>query len=259
VNVKRRAILWSTLAVLVVAAGTGWVILRRPLLPPAERGRRLAEHEGCFGCHGPDGTRGTANVGRPDPEVPNFEGDQMMFAKGPDDIRAWIRDGVTPAKATSESWKEERDHGALRMPAFKNRLSGPQIEDLVAFVSVMGGTAPDDSLAQHGRERAKTLGCFGCHGPEGRFARPNAGSFKGYIASWDGKDFPDLVRDRTEFEQWTRHGISDRFEANVLARFFLRRAAVKMPAFDRFLEPGDVDALWAYVEWLRAQTPERAQ
>ena len=251
-NVKRRAILWSTLAVFVVAAGTGWTILRRPLLPAAERGRRLAEREGCFGCHGPEGTRGTANVGRPDPEVPNFEGDQMMYSQNEDDVRAWIRDGVTPGKAASETWKSERDAGALRMPAFKDRLSKRQIDDLVVFVTVMGGREPDDSLAQHGRERAKALGCFGCHGPDGRFARPNPGSFKGYIASWDGKDFPDLVHDRAEFEQWTRRGISDRFERNVFARFFLKRAAVKMPAFERFLEPGDVDALWAYVEWFRS-------
>ena len=254
-NAKRRAILGVTLAVLIVGAG-GWVFFRRPLLPAAERGRRLAEHEGCFGCHGPDGTRGAANLGRPYPEVPNFEGDQVMYSKGPEDIRAWIRDGVSPAKATSESWKKERDASVLRMPAFKSRLSPREIEDLVAFVTVMGGVTPDDSLAARGRERAKALGCFGCHGPEGRFARPNPGSFKGYIPSWDGKDFPDLVRNRAEFEEWTQHGISVRFERNRFARYFLERAGVRMPAFERFLEPGDVDALWAYVEWLRAQNAE---
>jgi hypothetical protein len=63
-----------------------------------------------------------------------------------------------------------------------------------------------------------------------------------------GDDIRELrAGDRTEFEQWTRHGISDRFERNVFASFFLRRAAVRMPAFDRFLEPGDLEALWAYV------------
>jgi mono/diheme cytochrome c family protein len=183
----------------------------------------------------------------------------MMYSQGPEDIRAWIRDGVTPGKAASETWKAERDAGALRMPAFKARLNARQIDDLVAFVSVIGGSSPDDSLAQHGRERAKALGCFGCHGPDGRFARPNPGSFKGYIPSWDGKDFPDLVRNRAEFEQWTRHGISDRLEKNTFARFFLRRAGTKMPAFDRFLEPGDVDALWAYVEWLRSEKTKPTQ
>jgi mono/diheme cytochrome c family protein len=248
---QRRGIVLGSLAVLVVGAMVAGSVARRPQLPPAERGRRLAAREGSFGCHGPEGTRGAGNPGRPSPEVPNFEGDQMMYAQGADDVRAWIRDGVTPAKAASTSWKRERDAGALRMPAFKNRLSRGQIDDLVAFVVVMGGVTPEDSLARHGRERAKVLGCFGCHGPEGRFARPNPGSWKGYIPSWDGRDFPDLVRNRAEFEEWTRRGLSERFERNRFARFFLTRAAIHMPAFDRFLEPGDVDALWAYVEWLR--------
>jgi hypothetical protein len=61
------------------------------------------------------------------------------------------------------------------------------------------------------------------------------------------------VRDRAEFEAWTRHGVSPRFQNNRLARFFLRRAAVHMPKFERHLEPGDLDALWAYVTWLREE------
>jgi mono/diheme cytochrome c family protein len=234
----------------LIAAGYA---ARRPQLSAAEKGRRLAAREGCFGCHGPEGTRGAGNPGRPYPQVPDFEGDQMMYSKTTEDVRAWIRDGKTAAKAGSETWKKERAAGALVMPAFKNRLSPRQIDDLVAFVVAVGGrNVPEDSLAQHGRERARKLGCVGCHGPEGRFARPNPGSFKGYIPSWDGKDFPDLVRNRAEFEEWTRKGISTRFDRNVFAKFFLRRATVKMPAFDRFLEPGDVDALWAYIGWVRS-------
>ncbi len=43
-----------------------------------------------------------------------------------------------------------------------------------------------------------------------------------------------------------------RLERNGLAQFFLRRAALRMPAFERHLHAGDVDALWAYVRWLRS-------
>jgi hypothetical protein len=35
------------------------------------------------------------------------------------------------------------------------------------------------------------------------------------------------------------------------ARFFLKRAVLKMPAYRDHLEPGDLDAMWAYTEWLR--------
>ena len=250
----RRAIAFVLLAGVVAAA---WVL--RPLLPAAERGRRLAERTGCFGCHGPEGTRGAGNPGRNDRTVPNFEDDVMMYADSPQQIREWIRDGVSAKKAKSETWRKQRALGALKMPAFKRRLTASQIDDLVAFVQAMS-TVPDptDSLAAHGAERAKALGCFGCHGPGGRLARPNPGSFKGYVPSWDGDDFPTLVRDRSEFDQWVEHGVNARFEHDRLARYFLDRATMRMPAYKDHLEPGDLDALWACVQWTRgSSTPRR--
>lgn len=227
-------------------------VVFRPNLTPVERGRRLAEANGCFGCHGPEGSRGAANPGRTDASVPSFEGSLMMYAESPAEVREWIEDGSTAERRKSETWKEERRKGAVRMPAFERRLSPREIDDLVAFVmAVNGGTPPDDALAAAGRDRAELLGCIGCHGAGGRYARPNPGSLKGYIPPWDGADFPDLVRDKAEFTEWVERGVSRRFESNPAAKFFLKRAPVHMPAYKTHLEPGDVDALWAYVEWLR--------
>jgi mono/diheme cytochrome c family protein len=226
----------------------------RPRLPAAERGRRLAEKTGCFGCHGPGGLRGASNPGRVDKTVPSFEEDLMMYAKTPEEIREWIRDGVTRKKADSQTWRAERDRGALRMPAFGRRLGERQIEDLSAYVMAVSGMAkPPDSLAAHGLERAEALGCFGCHGPGGRLARANPGSLKGYVPSWDGEDFPELVASRMEFEQWVEQGVARRLERNPIARTFLRRAALHMPRYERHLEEGDLEALRAYVEWLRGR------
>lgn len=243
------------LALTLVAAGGAFAVFLvfRPQLPAAERGRRLAERTGCFGCHGAEGTRGAANPGRTDRSVPTFGGELMMFAHGPDEIREWIRDGVTAKRAQSQTWREERDRGVLRMPAFRDRLSASQIDDLVALVMAVSGTPePQDSLAARGLQLAEALGCVGCHGPGGRLARPNPGSVKGYVPSWDGADFVELVADRTEFREWVERGVSRRFESNPLARFFLDRAVLKMPAYRKQLEPGYVDALWAYVQWLRS-------
>ena len=53
------------------------------------------------------------------------------------------------------------------------------------------------------------------------------------------------------FREWVERGVSRRFERNSAAMFFLRRAPVRMPAFERHLEPGDVAEIWAYIEWLR--------
>jgi mono/diheme cytochrome c family protein len=247
----RRVALFALALALIGGAVAAFTL--RPRLPAAERGRRLAERTGCFACHGPGGVRGAANPGRTDKTVPNFEGDVMMYAKTPEEIREWIGDGVTKKKAASQTWRAERGRGTLRMPAFKRRLSAEQIDDLVAYVMAMSGSPePEDALAARGLERAEALGCVGCHGAGGRLARGNPGSLKGYVPSWDGADFAELVRDSTEFDQWVRRGVSRRFEHDRLARLFLDRAVLRMPAFERHLEPGDLEALWSYVEWLRS-------
>src|SRR5207247_3572531 len=103
-------------ALLLAASAAAFTL--RPRLPAAERGRRLALRTGCFACHGAEGTRGTANPGRSDKSVPTFEGDVMMFAKTPTEIREWIRDGVSRAKSGSLTWRQQRERGTLRMPAF---------------------------------------------------------------------------------------------------------------------------------------------
>ena len=72
------------------------------------------------------------------------------------------------------------------------------------------------------------------------------------MPSWDGADFPELVRDEREFREWVEDGISKRFESNPAARFFLKRARLHMPAFERHLSARDLPALWAYVRWLRS-------
>jgi mono/diheme cytochrome c family protein len=252
----RRLLL--VLLVLAAAAGLGlWAAVFRPNLTPVERGRRIAERTGCFGCHGPEGIQGTANPGRSENNVPSFKS-LMMYAKNEEEVREWIRDGVTAARAKSETWRANRKAGALRMPDFGDRLSSRQIDDLVTFVlAVSGDAAPEDSLALAGRERVTELGCTGCHGAGGRFARWNPHSLKGYIPPWDGADFPDLVKDRSEFEEWVENGNTKRFKSNPVAMHFIRGATLHMPGYKRFLKPGDLDALWAYVRWLRAPASAR--
>jgi mono/diheme cytochrome c family protein len=244
---------WLGVALVVLLVFFAGLTLR-PRLPAAERGRRLAERTGCFGCHGPGGLHGAANPGRADKTVPEFEDDLMMYAKTPEEIREWIRDGVSKKKSSSQTWRAERDRGALRMPAFGRRLGEREIDDLTAYVVAVSGMAdPTDSLPALGRERAEALGCFGFHGPGGRLARTNPGSLKGYIPSWDGEDFAELVKNRDDFEQWVNQGVARRLERNPIARTFLRRAAVHMPRYERHLEAGDLEALRAYVEWLRGR------
>jgi mono/diheme cytochrome c family protein len=249
----RRVIVLLFAAVAIVGLFAAAAAIR-PHVTPVERGRRIAEANGCFSCHGPEGVKGIPNPGRADLTVPSFSSTLMMYAKDAGEVREWIEDGSTGAKRSSQTWRAEREKGTLRMPAFEDRLTAREINDLVAFVLASASEpAPEDSMPAAGLDRARELGCFGCHGTGGRFARPNPGSFKGYVPPWDGPDFPDLVASRSEFNEWVESGVSRRFDTNPVARFFLRRAPLHMPHYKKHLEPGDLDALWAYVTWLREQ------
>jgi mono/diheme cytochrome c family protein len=247
------------LGFLTLAGLTGlatWSYLTRPMLTSVERGRRLAEQVGCFGCHGAEGKGGIFNPNRTDVVVPGWGSELMMFAHDTGQIREWIRDGISKARSQSLEWQDERDRGVMDMPAFGKKLTVTEIGELVSLVNaVNGGLAPADSIPRHGYFRADSLGCFGCHGPGGTYARPNPGSFKGYIPSWAGGDYPEVVTSRQEFDEWVNQGISKRFDSNRFARFFLSRASLKMPPYHSHLKPGDLDALWAYITWLRRDSP----
>jgi hypothetical protein len=80
---------------------------------------------------------------------------------------------------------------------------------------------------------------------------PNVRAFKGYIPAWDGPDFPDLVKDDQELRDWILDGGTRRLTGNRLARWFIERQPIKMPAYRNHVTPAEVDRLVDYVHWLR--------
>jgi len=210
-----------------------------------ERGRAVAERMGCFGCHGPGGTSPTANPGAVYGEVPGWGGDTwMLWSNKEDDIRAWILEGHPPRRAP------DRD-ALISMPAYERHLDSAELDDLVAYVLAVSRFGQLGKLETQGREIAVRMGCFGCHGPEGRGLVWNPGSFKGYIPAWDSADHAELVQDDDEFRQWVRFGISDRLGTNPAARALFETQAIRMPAYDELLDEEELEALLAYVKWVR--------
>ncbi len=237
-------VLLETVALAALALRASWQ--RRARGTPVVRGREIAERAGCFACHGPGGARPIPNPGAKGGEVPGWTGGTwMMWNDTEEDVRAWIAEGHPPDR--------EPDPGALvRMPAYKDILTEREISDLVAYVLAVSQFGwPEDEKVAEGREVAVRFGCFGCHGPEGRGLVPNPGSYKGYVAPWEGPDYEELVRSDEEFRQWVRNGISDRFKRNPAARFFLERAPIEMPAYGDRIADSELDALLAYVRWIR--------
>lgn len=250
---------------LIIAAGAGAVLLvgAALILPatkaywrvhssnPVRRGLEVATRAGCFSCHGPMGAAGI-----PDPklgdDVPPWSGGVfMMYVKGSEEVREYVLDGVSRRGASSESATARREREAIRMPAFRGALSAREVDDVVAaFLVLSGMKRPADGTAEaRGLEIADKHKCFSCHAPGGSGGRPNPGSFTGFVPGWYGADFGDLVRTRGDFDAWVRQGTVERLSQNPLARRFIRRQRLRMPAYSD-MSDDDLRALWAYVSWL---------
>ena len=256
----RRVGAWiGTIVLMAVAARLGapsamrayWL---RQESNPVLRGAAIAARTGCFSCHGPQGTRGLPDPGSGQ-TVPTWDGGvPMMYVSGEDEVREYILDGVTKRRAASASAMAAREKAVIRMPAYRHMLRPEEVEDVVRYFMAVSQTAPvDDPQAARGRDLVRQHRCEACHGVAGSGGVLNPGSLKGYVPGWLGDDYRELVRDDRELRQWILEGGIDRFAQARLARFFLIRQRLQMPAYKGALAPGDADAIGAYIGWLRSK------
>jgi mono/diheme cytochrome c family protein len=144
-------------------------------------------------------------------------------------------------------------HPPLRMPAYRDLITDAQLEDLVAYYKAVAdfGDMPEEVRA--GYRAARSLGCFGCHGPGGLIGAENPRSFKGYIPPWRGSDYRELVRDEAELKAWILDGTIPRLERNRAARFFARRQVLKMPAYRGVVPDSALAQVMGYVRWVAGE------
>lgn len=255
----RHISITAGIVVIAVVVGLGALTyIRRPRLTPELRGFELARDLGCFACHGPAGTGGVPNPGSEEERIPAWDGgNAMMYVQSEREIEEWILFGRPERLAR----QREQNGGAappVRMPAYRDVLTGADLEDLVAYYKAVAVFEPMPPDARDGYKLASGLGCFGCHGPGGRVGAKNPGSFKGYIPPWRGPDFQELVADGDELRQWIRDGTIERFESNWAARRFTRRQVIQMPAYRTLLDDGELESLVAYINWLQKETQQFA-
>lgn len=221
----------------------------------AARGHALAGELGCFACHGPGGQGGVKNPGSREGEVPAFvEQTQMMYVTGSAELREYVLDGMPARRRDDPAYRAEIEAAMLRMPAYRAFLTPSQVDDLVAYLRATSGQilpGATDGKAFRGAELAIEYECFSCHGPLGAGGIANPGSFKGYVPGFWGRDFDDLVRDDGELRAWLTDGKIARIADHPIGGWFFRRQAIKMPAYGERLSPEDIDALVAYVRWIR--------
>jgi mono/diheme cytochrome c family protein len=239
---------------------TAWLALPYvgdELFPPEEsaavRGRRIAVRLGCFGCHGPDGVGGTANPGAEGGEVPAFiEQTQMMYVTGANELREYVLDGAPARRRADPEYVAKMKAAALHMPAYRGLLTASELDDLVAYLRAASGQiVPTAALAARGAAVAADLDCFRCHGPLGAGGVANPGSFKGYVPGFWGTDFDELVESDAELHAWIADGRIARIADHPVGGRFFERQKLKMPAYGRHVPAADVDALVAYVRWIR--------
>jgi mono/diheme cytochrome c family protein len=241
-------------AIVVAVAALGVRFWRRKNESRVQRGWGVAYEKGCFTCHGPGGIRGMADPGHGLDEVPPWSGGLItMYAQDEGEIREWILDGMPRRVRDDPEQMKLRANAVIRMPAWRGVVSAREVDDLVAFVKAVSDfETPKDGGASQGREVATRLGCFNCHGPQGRGTMPSARAFKGYIPSWDGADFAELARDDGEIREWILDGRPPRLQESRIARFYLDRQPIQMPAYRGHVSPTEVDRLVDYIHWVRA-------
>lgn len=268
------------LALLIVGlAGTVFLQLeRQPEYSPVARGAKLADAAGCFACHGRSEEEPRFNLrlaapgqwrGKNNPSL--WEGEITEV----DVLVDWITNGV-PADEV-----EKHRQLFIRMPAYKDRLTAGEIEDIAAWILTEGirltvdpgvrNTPPPagqvlspDELFVAGDRLARQAGCYQCHGELGQGGVANPDSFKGYIPGFQGKDFLNLTAngDRAEILHWVDHGRGRAIEAGLLGRIaknYFDGQAIPMPGYRDQLTAAEKELLADFLLLINQSGPLSAR
>jgi mono/diheme cytochrome c family protein len=189
-------------------------------------------------------------------------------------LNEWIAKGVTAGEA------ENHKRLFIQMPAYGGFMSPSEIDAVSAWilsdaVRLSQGAGPakialpaEQEIAQLAPERLLVLGdalsrkhgCYQCHGELGQGGIENPASFKNAIPGFFGSDFRDLTDggNRDEILYWIDHGRGRAVESGwtgTLAKRFLDRQAIDMPAYGEHLSSTEKGILTDYLLYLNRAGP----
>ncbi len=98
-------------------------------------GRALAREQGCFSCHGVDGSGGLPNPGSLGGFTPGFLGGNFGdMVRDRAEFREWVLDGTSRRLAGNPAvrffWVRQR----VSMPAYRDRLTDEQLEAIWSWI-----------------------------------------------------------------------------------------------------------------------------
>lgn len=121
----------------------------------------------------------------------------------------------------------------------------------------------EESAPARGRRVANELGCFNCHGPEGRGNVPNRGSQLDTVPGFTEQTLMMFVKNEAELREYILDGAPQRRRDDPAYQEKMAGQALRMPAFRGWISDGDVDALVAYLRlvsgFLRPKSEEAAK
>lgn len=266
--------------ILAVSATVFVQLEKRPESSPVSRGARLAEEAGCFACHGRAEEERRFNLRLAAPGQWRGKNNPSLWDGEITEVKVltdWIANGVPADEA------EKHRQLFIRMPAYKDRLSPGEIDDIVAWILAEGlrfriqpgawkpaasGAAAQrlsgDELFVAGDLLARQTGCYQCHGELGQGGVPNPDSLKGYIPGFQGSDFLKLTAngDRAEILHWIDHGRGRAIEAGLLggiAKKYFDGQAIPMPGYRDQLSAAEKELLADFILLLNKTGPLSAQ
>jgi mono/diheme cytochrome c family protein len=266
----------------LLALGIGGTIFlqieKQPEHSPVSRGAKLADQAGCFACHGRGEEEPRFNLRQAAPGQWRGKSNPTLGA-GEITKAAVLVDWITHGVVADEA--EQHKQLFIRMPAYQDRLTPAEIEDIAAWILTEGLKAQVDPSAKvepvpagqaltadqlliRGDLLARRHGCYQCHGELGQGGIANPDSFKGYIPGFQGQDFLKLTAngDRAEIMHWIEHGRGRAVESGVLggvAKKYLNRQAIPMPGYRDYLTAAEKELLADYVLLVNKSGPLSAR
>ncbi len=103
---------------------------------------------------------------------------------------------------------------------------------------------PESTAALRGQAVAQKLGCFTCHGPEGRGGVADPGARSGIVPGWDGPTVATYALNEAEVLEWILDGKPERLkDVDTNAG---RKPLLPMPAYRGKLSPQELSDLMVY-------------